>query len=137
MCRIWTQWHLFHYQFVYICAVHAQSRSGCSLYNTNATCTTAVFMAIHNCEIIYVYCVTYGNFMPLLCRMCVGCANFVNKLTVKCNFVYTLLPYVLHLNSTDCIQFRNVHVLHKHTRGGYEVDVIASTYPLTTEFHHQ
>jgi len=94
-------------------------------------------MPIHNCEIIYVYFVTYCNFMLLLCRMCVGCANIVNKLTVKCNFVYTLLPYMLHLNSIDCIQFRNVHDVHKHTPGGYEVDVIASTYPLATEFHHQ
>ena len=93
-------------------------------------------MAISNCEIIYVYCVTYGNCMLLLCSIFVGCATIANKLTVKCNFVYTLLPYMLLLNSTDCIQLRNVHGLHKHTEGDYEVDVIASTYPLATEFQH-
>ena len=97
----------------------------------------AVFMAIHNCEIIYVYCVTYGNFMLLLCRIFVGCATIVNKFTVKCNFVYTLFPHMLHLNSTDCIHFRNVHGLHKHTEGDYEEDIITSTYPLRNVFHHQ
>ena len=75
--------------------------------------------------------------MLLLCRTCVRCANIVNKLTVKCNFVYTMPPCMLHLNSTDCIQFRIVHGLHKHTQGDYEVGVIASTYPLVTEFPHQ
>ena len=57
---------------------------------------TQFFMSIHNCEIIYVYCVTYGNFMLLLCRRCVMCANIVNKLTVKCNFLYTL-PHTCYI----------------------------------------
>jgi len=30
MCRIWKQRHLFHYQLLYVCGVHVQSRIGCS-----------------------------------------------------------------------------------------------------------
>jgi len=54
--------------------------------------------------------------MLLLRLICVGCANIVNKLSVKCNFVNTLHPHILHLNSRGWIQFGVVLVstnIHK------------------------
>ena len=75
----------------------------------------SVYMAIHNCDFISIYCVTYSNFMLLLGLVCVGSANVVNKRTVKCAVKHIPLPYRLHLNSRDCIHFAIAHDLHKHT----------------------
>jgi len=89
MCRIWTQWHLFHYQFVYACALHAQSRSGCSLNNSNATCTK---------PFLWQY-TTVGLFMcivlriVILCCYCVICVSGV--LTLWINSQLSEISYTL------------------------------------------
>jgi hypothetical protein len=69
--------------------------------------------------------------MQLLRRICVGCANIVNRLTVKCAVVIIPLPFMLHLDCRDCIQFGTLHGLHKHTQDDTELDVITSTYRQT------
>jgi hypothetical protein len=74
--------------------------------------------------------------MLLLRLICVGCANIVNRLTVKCAVVFIPLPFMFHLDSTDCIHFGTVHGLHKHTQDDTELDVITSTYPQTPEFQN-
>jgi hypothetical protein len=74
--------------------------------------------------------------MLLLRLICVGCANIVNRLTVKCADVFIPFPIKFHLDSRDGIHFGTLHGLDKHTQDDTAVDVITSTYPQTPEFQN-
>jgi hypothetical protein len=166
MLWLWTQWHLFQYHLVYVCAVHVQSRIGCSPKNSNDMCIREVFkwqyitMSSFKCIVLLTvilrcYCPVY---MSRVLTLWIKSQLIVFSYTY-CSYTWTLtswnplghsrpvvgllyilplrLLYMLYFNPRDCSQFNIVHALHIYTQVDTEADVIASTYPHASVFQHQ